>query len=92
MKYITSLGDTGLEKMDIFCDEDNHAVKAEQTGILDSVISAGFISFDTDGVVHCGGYSESLTRKLKRDIVSRGEADEKVFKFRNKMANKVSRL
>ena len=92
MKYITSLGHTGLEKMDIFCDEDNHAVKAEQTGILDSVISAGFISFDNDGVVHCGGYYERLTRKLKRDIVSRGEADEKVFKFRNKMANKVSRL
>jgi hypothetical protein len=88
MKYIVSRGEAGLEKMDIFCDEDNHAVKAEQTGILEGVISAGFISFDTDGVVHCGGYSESLTRKLKRDIASRGEADERVFKFRNKMANK----
>ena len=88
MKYIVSMGEAGLEKMDIFCDEDNHAVKAEQTEILDSVISAGFISFDTEGVVHCGGYSESLTRKLERDIVSRGESDERVFKFRNKMANK----
>jgi hypothetical protein len=88
VKYIISEGQPRLEKIEIFCDEDNHAVKAEQLGILDSVISAGFISFDADGVVHCGGYSDSLTRKLGRDIASRGEADEKVFKFRNKMANK----
>ena len=88
MKYIVHKGETRLEKMEIFCEEDNHAVKAEQLDILDRVISAGFINFDTEGEVHCEGLSTSLTEKLGRDIESRGEDDEKVFKFHNRMANK----
>ena len=88
MKYIVHKGETRLEKMEIFCEEDNHAVKAEKLGILDGVVSAGLMSFDSEGEVHCGGDSVSLTNKLGRDIVSRGELDEKVFKFHNRMANK----
>lgn len=88
MKYLVHVGETRLEKIEIFCEEDNHAVKAEQLGILDAVIAAGFISFDEDGGVYCGGHSESLTRALDRSIISRGAMDEKVFKFHNRISSR----
>ena len=89
MKYIIHKGGTRLEKIEIFCEEDNHIERAMQLGILDGVVSAGFIRFDGEGEVHCGGVSTSLSEGLGRAIESRGEADEKVFKFHNRMANKM---
>ena len=90
MKYIVHNDEkTRLQKIEIFCEEYNHNERALQLGILNDVVSAGFMRFDTEGEVHCGGLSTSLTEQLGRDIESRGEADEKVFKFHNRMANKL---
>ncbi|MCK5610628.1 hypothetical protein KAR91_52635 [Candidatus Pacearchaeota archaeon] len=91
MKYIVHGEENRIAEMEIFCEisKGNHAARAEMLGVLDNVISAGFLSFDSEGNIHCGGFSESLSKKLGRDISSRGEADEKVFKFHNRMATKM---
>jgi hypothetical protein len=88
MKYIIHKGDSHIEEIEIFCETSpiNHCARAEKLGILDNVISAGFLKFEEDGSVHCGGYSNSLTDKLGRDISSRGDKDEKVFKIHNKIS------
>jgi hypothetical protein len=85
MKYIVYKGKKFPEDILIFSEttEDNHAEIAEKLGILDDVISAGFLKVDNDGV-HCGESSVSLTEKLGRNIMSRGEKDEKLYMIHNK--------
>ena len=91
MKYITFRGATGLEEILIFCEVsgDCHAKVAEKLGVLDKIISAGFLTFTTDGDIHCGGESESLKQALRRDVISRGEVDEKLFIQHNYTSAKV---
>lgn len=90
MKYIIHKGNAGMEEIEIFCETSSidHCARAEKLGIMENVISAGFLKFEEDGSVHCGGFSNSLTDKLGRDIVSRGDKDEKVFKLHNKISQR----
>jgi hypothetical protein len=93
MKYIIHIGACGLEEIEIFCEvsNDQHDTRAEKLGILDKVVSAGFLKFDDSGAVRCGGFSRTLSDKLGRDICSRGELDEKIFNRHNKTSMKVIR-
>ncbi|MDH5645826.1 MAG: hypothetical protein OEZ01_07450 [Candidatus Heimdallarchaeota archaeon] len=90
MKYIVHKGNRCLEEIDIFCETSSisHSVRAEKLGILDNVISAGFLKFEEDGSVHCGGFSNSLSDKLGRAVTSRGAADEQVFKIHNTISKR----
>ncbi|MCK5600605.1 hypothetical protein KAR91_01980 [Candidatus Pacearchaeota archaeon] len=91
MKYIVfdhKKENPRLKEMVIFCEisEADHELQAEKLGILDRTIAAGFLKFDEQGNIHCGGFSKSLSDRLGRDICSRGEEDEKLFRFHNKMS------
>lgn len=88
MKYIVYKNEPGMELMQIFCEmvEDDHAERAARLNIPDdNIVSAGFFGFDKGEIV-CWGHSNSLTEKLGRKIVSRGEKDVKVFMFHNRTA------
>jgi len=91
MKYIVHIGACGLEEIEIFCEvsKDQHDTRAEKLGILDNVVSAGFLRFDDNGAVRCGGHSKTLSDRLGRDICSRGLLDEKIFNRHNKVSMKV---
>lgn len=91
MKYIVfehKKGEPALKEIEIFCEvsKDNHESKAEKLGVLDRIVAAGFLKFDEQGDIHCGGFSRSLSERLGRDICSRGEEDEKLFRFHNKLS------
>ena len=91
MKYFTYKCKPGINGIHIFCEieDDQHVDIAEKLGVLDEIISAGFMTFDEQGNVHCGGFSNSLSDKLGRNIASLGEKDERLFRFHNKMACKM---
>lgn len=90
MKYIVYGEENRILQMEIFCEisSDDHALRAEKLGILDEVVAAGFLKFDADGQVHCGGFSNSLSDKLGRNIESRGAEDEKLFRLHNKTSSR----
>jgi len=88
MKYIVHKKEDSIAEIEIFCETSiiDHALKAEKLGILDDIVSAGFLNIDSNGNIHCGGSSDSLTRKLGRDISSRGDADEALFRLHNRLS------
>ena len=92
MKYIVYEGQAG-EEMDVFFEtsKDTHETRAEKLGVLDSIVAGGFFKIGKNGNVHCGGFSNSLSKRLDRDISSRGEVDEKLFEIHNRVSGMMVR-
>ena len=77
MKYIIFKGDLLPEEIMIFLESANHKQIAISLGVVNEIISAGFIKIDEDGKACCYSYSDSLK------VESRGEKDAKVFDRHN---------
>ena len=80
MKYILFEGENLPEEMFVFFETANHKETALKLGVLNKIISAGFIKIKDDGQAVCYGHSESLK------VESRGDQDAKLFNRHNKLA------
>ena len=79
MKYILFKSKHLPEEMHVFFETSNHKQVAISLGVINEIISAGFIKIKEDGQAICYGYSESLK------IESRPERDAKVFDRQNRL-------